>query len=105
MQSLQLDLSALALGQGEEVVGAQLHDDKRVTQTLEATREVRGTEKPPPPRGSQPCFSTKSHVSSHESSTEHGVDAVRNYYLVIVAKNSRCVRGDAGDDCSSVACS
>lgn len=48
VQSLQLDLSALALGQGEEVVGAQLHDDKRVTQTLEATREVRGTEKPPP---------------------------------------------------------
>lgn len=45
VQGLQLDLSALALGQGEEVVRAQLHDDKRVAQTLQATRQVRGTPK------------------------------------------------------------
>lgn len=33
VQRLQLDLCALTLGHGEEVVGAELHDDERVAQT------------------------------------------------------------------------
>lgn len=72
VQGLQLDLSALALGQGEEVVRAQLHDDKRVTQTLQATRHVRGTEP------------TSTVSSLHASARTHCVEAA-----VTVATSSR----------------
>lgn len=43
VQGLQLDLRALTLGHGEEVVRTQLHDDKWVAQTCRGKAGVRET--------------------------------------------------------------
>lgn len=44
VQGLQFHLRALTLGQREEVVGTELHDDERVAQTFKGTGQVRGAE-------------------------------------------------------------